>query len=296
MKKVHFLVSFFILQYLSSATLFSATQTSLFNDVGFVGRNLALHNEMFPNDLKLEKNFYNNKKILFVPGGPSSVKGDLVRSYGVNPDDVVMCDLAYPENDVSVEENVQMLKEAIFSPERDLKFFYSLNNYINWNWIDGAATMFGVRDLPERRKNYTAYTNILKENNKNFLNDYRNHSDWMIKGDITNLPDEVTKNKYDLIVSSNLLHLYSHILDDEFHYRAYEHLVSQLAPGGKLIVFPITNIVGFQHKLLDNLIERLDGLGYTVELVKSDSPNTNEYFKKLLKIKFKTAYYLRVTA
>ena len=293
MRRLHYFALFLTLQLFHSS--FSYSSTPIFDQVGFLGRDLDLYYEMFPQDLELKQSFYSDKKILFVPGGPSSVKGEIVRNFGVHPDQVVMVDLAYPNNDLSVEENAEQLEEAIFSPERDLKWFYEIAGKINWNIIDGAATAFGVRDLPERRQRYIDYSQKLETNNENFLNDYRNHSDWMVYGDITNLPEEVTRQQYDYIYSSNLLHLYNNVLDEDFHVKAYEQLLSILAPGGKLMVFPITTMYGRSHDVLDRILNKLDPNIYSVELVKSDSPSTNDYFKKLLKVNYKTAYYLRIT-
>ncbi|MFK7825409.1 MAG: hypothetical protein AB8G05_14745 [Oligoflexales bacterium] len=268
---------------------------NLFSDIGFLGRNLDLHVEMFPKDLENTKAFYAGKKILFVPGGPSSVKGELVRNFDVPEENIVTCDIEYPKGG-DLESNARKLEENIFSAEERFKYLYGIANNVNWDIIDGAANIFGVRDLKERRENYINHMNALKENNRAFIEDYRNHPDWMVHCDISDLPKEVTINQYDLIISANLLHLYNHVLSDDFHLKAYEQLTNLLAPGGSLLVFPITNIMGGDHKLVDDIIVDLESKGFRVELVRSDSPSTNDYFKKLFKIDFDGAFYLRISA
>ena len=192
----------------------------LFSEVGFLGRNLAMHVEMFPKDLSHEASFYTDKKILFIPGGPSSVKSELVDDLGVQEDNVLMCDLAYPEGG-DVEVNADYLEEKIFSAKKRFKFLYYIGEKVNWNFIDSSAQYLGMSDLRERRENFNRYMKELEENNKRFLRDYKEHSDWMIHGDITDLPQEVRAQKYNLIISSNLLHLYNHVLDVEQIGRAH---------------------------------------------------------------------------
>lgn len=282
-----------------SCLAFSSQQSSwspsLFSDVGFLGRNLDLHVEMFPNDLKNERSFFANKDVLFVPAGPTSVKGELVNGYGLDPQRIQLCDLAYPESGL-VEDNAKYLKNLIFDAEERFALLYGAGRLINWNLVDGLAKVIGIDDLRGRRVNYSNYMNILKKNNQDFLNDYLAHPDWMSRCDISALPQKIKARKYDLILSGNLLHLYSHVLDDETHYKAYRELTNVLAPGGKLLVFPITTIMGKDHKILGSIIEQLELDGFKVELVRSESPRTNEYYKKLLKMPYQTAFYMRVTA
>lgn len=268
---------------------------NLFSEIGFLGRNLDLHVEMFPKDMENTQNFYAGKNILFVPGGPSSVKGELVRNFNVPEENVVTCDIEYPKGG-DIEENAAKLEKQIFSAEDRFKYLNGVANNVNWDIIDGAANIFGVNDFKERRKNFTDHLDALRENNRTFIEDYKQHPEWMVHCDISDLPNEVTKRKYDLIISANLLHLYSHVLSDEFHLKAYEQLTSLLAPGGSLLVFPITNIMGKDHKLVDDIIVDLESKGFRVELVRSDSPSTNDYYKKLFKLDFDGAYYLRISA
>ncbi|NRA46923.1 MAG: class I SAM-dependent methyltransferase [Oligoflexales bacterium] len=272
-----------------------AASKNIFSDIGFLGRNLDLHVEMFPKDLEKTKEFYAGKNILFVPAGPSSIKGELVRDYDVPEENIVTCDIEYPKGG-DLEDNARKLEEQIFSAEDRFKALYGIANNINWDIIDGAANIFGVRDLKERRQNFIDHMNTLKENNRVFIEDYKQHPEWMVHCDISDLPDEVSSRQYDLIISSNLLHLYNHVLSDEFHLKAYEQLTSLLAPGGSLLVFPLTSIMGKDHKLVDDIIVDLESKGYRVELVRSDSPVTNDYYKKLFKMDFEGAFYLRVTA
>ena len=141
-----------------------AASKNIFSDIGFLGRNLDLHVEMFPKDLEKTKEFYAGKNILFVPAGPSSIKGELVRDYDVPEENIVTCDIEYPKGG-DLEDNARKLVEQIFSAEDRFKALYGIANNINWDIIDGAANIFGVRDLKERRQNFIDHMNTLIEKN-----------------------------------------------------------------------------------------------------------------------------------
>lgn len=200
--------------------------------VAFVGRPLEIYQEMFDESFEPQINgpFAAGSKICFIPGGPSGLIDSLVAK-GRPLRNIVLADILYGR---SVEELKTEIDKNMFFQEGGEPNWEDFEHFYARKFTKGDRAKIvrylasgTVSDLAEKWQRGMA----------KFLEEYEAYPDNFREADITNL--STLDEQFDLIISTNLLHLYKASFSAEFHMQAYENLLERLAPGGRLLVYPI---------------------------------------------------------
>lgn len=229
--------------------------------IAFIGRGLDSYKKMFPE--QLNNSSLKDKVILIVPSGPSSLKREWVDKLSLHPSRITMCDSLFPRDGFASAQSRNTIRTLI---DASMRHFLSPPDNIRWERLERFANKTLSDVEKENFKNsYSPLYASLRLSHDIFLSDIEKDPHWAVHCDITNLVAEFKEKKFDLILSTNLLHLYSHQLDDDFHRQAYRQMLAVLNPGGTLLVFPVETVTGQDHHLLTELITDWRNRGYVVE-------------------------------
>jgi len=102
---------------------------------------------------------------------------------------------------------------------------------------------------------------------KIFLEDYE---EGKVLGSYQNqmLPNlDFEENRFDLALSSHFLFLYSEHLDFEFHLKA---ILEMLRVAKEVRIFPLMTLKNEKSPYVEKVMEELEGLGYTAQIVKTN--------------------------
>jgi hypothetical protein len=200
------------------------------NYVSVFGRDLDEYEKMFN-----LKNIAPSTKIISIADGPSSFNVQL-REQGIN---ITSVDPIYNLSVNEIEEIFQ--KSYLFTKDLFVK------NKENYNFKNEHEMELA---LARRKNTFNA-----------FIIDYEKHRDKYEYGKLPFLKYEA--NAYDLCLCSNLLFLFDHLFDLEFHINSIKEM---LRISKEMRLFPLYNINGKESKYVNPVIEYLTDNNYTWEM------------------------------
>ncbi len=242
---------------------------SLFAEVAFFGRDYKTYVDMFcfsPGEIEDP-----SKKILDVAAGPSTFLGDLKVRNLLHPDSKAF-DREYPEKterDGGSDLSQDPLRRAIDRGMRQAFAPYYDKSYLNWPSAQQTAFEEKHRIFSAIHDTFLAYTGKFPE--------------LYVKGDIlTDLPSKFGDQKFDLILSANLLFLYHQLghLDKDFHLRAIQNMASLLSQKGELRLFPLDDFDLKTPDFLPEVISKLTQSGLIVERKPGCAPSAGQYTRR----------------
>lgn len=197
-------------------------------NIGFFGRPLSMYKQMLPDSFPLNP----QDSLLVVPGGPSPILDDLI-SEGLYKSNIKLVDIMYGSSEEELRELTTLWRSQYFS-EDCVNFDRMLGQFSDIELNDDELKIVGENILS---KNDKEYTKLLLEETDKFYDEYRRYSKNFLKGDIRDL--DFLHRTFDKIWVTNLLHLYRKDLTEDFHYDAYNSLMSRLNISGSIYVYPI---------------------------------------------------------
>ena len=241
--------------------------TSLFAEVAFFGRDFKTYVDMFcfsPDEVEDP-----SKRILDVAAGPSTFLGDLRVRNLLHPDSRAF-DREYPEHSNEKSDlSSNLLKEAIDRGMRQAFAPYYDESYKKWPALQQAS-------FEEKHK-------IFSTIHETFVAYFQKFPELYVRGDIiTDLPSKFKDQKFDLILSSNLLFLYHQVpgLNKGFHLQAILNMAGLLSPKGELRLFPLDDFELKNPEFLPDLIQALKQSGLTVERKPGCAPSAGQHTKR----------------
>ena len=203
---------------------------STFNppNIGFFGRPLSMYKNMLPDSFPLNP----QDSLLVVPGGPSPILDDLI-SECLYKSNIKLVDIMYGSTEEDLRELTIQWRNQYFTKDC-VNFDRMLKQFIDIDLNDDELRIVGENILS---KNNEEYTKVLLEETDKFYDEYRRYPKNFLKGDIRNL--DFLHRTFDKIWVTNLLHLYKKDLTEDFHYDAYNSLVTRLNISGSIYVYPI---------------------------------------------------------
>lgn len=261
---------FILLTSLTSG--FSATNPN----IGFIARPLAFYSTILNNPFKQP-----NRRVLFVPGGPSNLVGPLMEK-GYEQRNVVLADILYGR---SIEE---------LEREFNRSFLFQ-DGKVDWNEVEKLyGRKFSEDDRNKINETFRQFNNpdefsrmrqkLKDQFFEEYLTKYPNN---FVQADITELnfpADNENFNvedgdKFDDIICTNLLHVYKSFLSEQFHEKAYSSMLSKLKVGGRLLVFPIDcEDLDFVNNFLRPLIDEMPE-GFELNLIDTGDSDRNQMLK-----------------
>jgi len=199
-----------------------------------------------------------DKAILDVAAGPSTFLGTL-KDNGWLGEGSLALDLKYID--------LNTVREVTDAGLRGAFFFYYDRSYLN---------------LPEERKNrFLQLHSHFQKVNDDFLRLYEKYGTALyVQGDVRKLDQVLPQNSdFDLILSSNLLFLYSERekeLDLNFHLEAIQAMVPFLKQNGEIRLFPLDTLSGKSPEFLSELIQTLEMQNLVVKITEGCGPSTSQ--------------------
>lgn len=242
---------------IAASILVTLLSSSVFAEIAFFGRDYDTYKNMFclsDDDIK-------NQRILDVAAGPSTFLGELNIKGWLHPDSKGV-DLAYGPI-AEMERSIEQGMKQAFSP------FYD-GSYKKWPQAQQESMERKHRDFTAIHQSFLAY--------------YQKFPGLYIPGDVRKLPELfVNKPKFDWILSSNLLFLYSEQekeLDEAFHQDAILRMTEVLHDKGEIRLFPLDNFSAKTPAFLDHLVEELRNRHLKVELRKGCAPSVGQLMRR----------------
>jgi len=226
--------------------------------VAFFGRDYEEYTKMFC----LEEQTLSAKRILDVPAGPSTFLTSLKEKDILDPASRAV-DIDYSENRSHLETMIDKGMRRAFN------FFYD-ESFKTW---------------PIERQNwylhlYDHFMNV----HQSFLDYHDRFPELFVQGDIRLLQDQLGSQTFDLILSANLLFLYTDSekeLDEQFHRDAILSMAKVLNKNGEIRITPLDDKLAETPAFLPHLMSDLQKEGLHVEIRESCAPSTGQWIKRL---------------
>ncbi len=241
-----------IFRNLTFATfLLILSELSTHAEVTFFGRDFEDYKGMFclkDEDLK-------QRVILDTPAGPSTFLATLSERGWLKPESKGV-DLGYETSENMAKAIARGMRLA-FSP-------YFNGSYRNW---------------PEQKQTqFLKYFEHFNKVHSDFLKFYQGNPSLFLKGDIRKLERLFNQDNFDLILSSNLLFLYSDEkgMNEEFHRNSILSMAKVLKKGGEIRIFPIDNFKALSPEFFDHLLSDLSKHGLQMRIEDGCAPSVGQ--------------------
>jgi hypothetical protein len=223
--------------------------------VAFFGRDYETYKDMFC----LNDNQLQDQTILDTPSGPSTFLGTLKEKGWLKPGSFGV-DLAYAD--------IETMKKLIDHGMRMSFIPYFDGTFRNW------PAAFQTR--------FVEKFNHFNQVHDQFLAYYQKYPEIFLKGDIQKLEETVKPNAFDLILSSNLLFLYSGEteINEEFHRNAILSMIRVLKSNGEIRIFPLEDLEAKFPPFLDHLIAELKLQPIELQRTNGCAPSVGHLIKR----------------
>jgi hypothetical protein len=234
--------------------LFITFSSQVCAQIAFFGRDYDTYEAMFC----MQEDSFANKKILDVAAGPSLFLATLKERGILDPTSRAI-DLEYSSNRAHLESKIDKGMRLAFN-------FYYDGSYKNWpmerqTWYEGL---------------YEKFAGI----HQSFLGYHDRFPEIFQQGDVRELDLQFDSKKFDLILSSNLLFLYSMDLDEKFHKDAILSMAKVLNKGGEIRITPLDDLKANTPGFLTELVADLEKEGLLVQIKESCAPSTGQWIKR----------------